>query len=138
MFCTLYWCRIRGNYILKVYIYFLCINKQRGAISQFDNNPFISPLRSKYWTTGIYQGSDDPCKGDRDSDLNCLASEILGNTLLQPTNVSDCSGPELDVFSIVIVDLILRSAVVWFSQLCAKYYYNLTGLVCYVYSVYNL
>ena len=37
-----------------------------------------------------------------------------------------------------IVDLILRSAVVWFSLLRSSYYYNLVGIVCYISLVYNL
>ena len=34
------------------------------------------------WKTGIYQGSGDHFEGDRNSDLNFLDSEILGNTLM--------------------------------------------------------
>ena len=49
---------------------------------QFDNNTVISPLNRKKSTTGIYQGLDDRCEGDRESDLNHLTSAILGNTLL--------------------------------------------------------
>ena len=44
-------------------------------------------------------------------------------------------GTERDLFSIVIFDLISRSALVRFSLSHARYYYNLTGLVWYVYSV---
>ena len=58
---------------------------------------------------GIYQGSDNRCEGDRDSDLDHLASEILGNKLLVPTSVSDIPGLEYDVFSIAIVGIISRS-----------------------------
>ena len=60
----------------------------------------------------LYQESDDCCNGYRESHLNCMASESLGNTLLLPTSVSDFPGPERDIFSIVIVDFILRSALV--------------------------
>ena len=38
----------------------------------------------------------------------------------------------------MIVDLILRNALVQFSLLRVSYYYNLTEQVCYVYSVYEL
>ena len=34
---------------------------------------------SDHWKTGLYQGSADHCEGYRDSDINSLASEILGN-----------------------------------------------------------
>ena len=44
-----------------------------------------------------------------------------------------CPGPECDIFSIAIVDIISRSALVGFSLLCLIYYYNFTELVCYVY-----
>ena len=37
----------------------------------------------------------------------------------------------------MIFDLILRIALVGFSLLRASYYYNLTGILYYVYSVYN-
>ena len=67
-----------------------------------------------------------------------MDSERLDNKLLQQTSVSDLPGPERDIFIIVIVDLILRSALVRCSLLRVEYYYNLTEQVCYVYSVYNL
>ena len=38
----------------------------------------------------------------------------------------------------MIVDIISRSALVGFSLLRASYYYNYTGIVCYIYSVYIL
>ena len=37
----------------------------------------------------------------------------------------------------MIVDLVLRSALVEFSLLCAIYHYDRKGIVGYVYSVYN-
>ena len=46
---------------------------------------------------------------------------FLGNTLLKPTSVSYFPGPENDVLSVVIIDLISRSALVGFSLLCARY-----------------
>ena len=64
-------------YILKVYIYFPCINTQQRATSPFNDTPVISPPHSKHLKTGIYQGSADCCEVDCDSDLNCLASVIL-------------------------------------------------------------
>ena len=61
------------------------------------------------------------CEVDRESDLNRLASGILGNTLLQPTSVSDFPGPGNDVLSLAIVDLISRRALVGFSLLHVSY-----------------
>ena len=63
---------------------------------------------------------------------------FLYNTLLLSTSVIDFPGPKRDVFSIVIVHLILRSSLVGFSMLPVRYYYNCTWLVWYVYYVYNL
>ena len=125
-------------HILKVYFDFPCINTQRRATETFDNTPVISPPYSKHLRTGLYQGSADRYERDHESDLNCLASAILGNTLLLKTSVSDCPGSERDVFIIAIVDLISRSALVLFSLLCVSYYYNLTELVCCVHSVENI
>ena len=68
--------------IFKVYIYLPCINTQLRATAPFYNIHVISPLHSKHLTTEIYQVSADRSEGDRDYDLNCLASAILGNTLL--------------------------------------------------------
>ena len=83
----------------------------------------VSIIRRSYqWKKGIYQGLDNDCEGYHDSDLICLSLVILGNTLLQPTSVSDWSGTERDVLSIAIVDLIPRSALVMFSLLCSSYY----------------
>ena len=97
-----------------------------------------SPTQSKNWKTGLYQGLDYRCEEDCDSDLNCLDSAILRQCTTVTTECFDCPWTERDVFSVAIIDLILRSSLVGFSLLRASYYYNLTGLVCYVYSVYNL
>ena len=77
----------------------------------------------------------DRCEGDPESDLNCMASVILRQYTTVKNSASNCPGPERDVLSIAIADLILRSALVCFSLLHASYYYNLTGFVCYVYLV---
>ena len=137
MFCALFWCRIRKIYILEVYIYFPCVSTQQRATAPSENAPIISPPHSKHLKTGIYQGSANICEVDPDSDLNRQASAILGNTSLQPTSVRNCFEPERYLFSIAIVDLISISALVRFSLLRMSYYYNLTGIACYVYSVYN-
>ena len=108
-------------HILKVYIHFLYINTQRQENAPFDDTTVILPLQSEHLRTGIYQGSANCCEGDCDYDLNFLASAILGNALLQPKRVSDCPGPERDILSIAIVDIISRSALVRFSLLRARY-----------------
>ena len=71
--------------------------------------------------------------------LNCHITFIFSQVLnLFIFGIFKHNGPELDVFNIAIVDIILRSALVRFSILRASYLYKLTRLVCYVYSVYNL
>ena len=57
------------------------------------HKPLFSIINNKYsnqvsvikprnhWNTVLYQGSDNNFEGDRESDLNSLASEILGNPL---------------------------------------------------------
>ena len=47
-----------------------------------------------------------------------------------PISVSDFPGRERGVFSIAIVDIILRSTLVGFRLLHASYYYISKGLVC--------
>ena len=47
IFCDLFLCRIRKNYILKLYIYFPYINTQRRPTAQFDDTTGISPPHSK-------------------------------------------------------------------------------------------
>ena len=51
--------------------------------------------------------------------------------------VSNFPGPERDIFSNAIIDLISRSTMVGLSLLRVRYCYNFTGILCYVYSVYN-
>ena len=62
---------------------------------------------------------------------------ILGNILLCPISVRSCPGPECGVFCILIVDLILRSALVGFILLRASDYYNRKGPVFYVLTLYS-
>ena len=91
--------------------------------------------KAKHWKIMKYQGSDDCCEGYRDSDLNLLASVILWQYTTVTNSVKYCPGPERDIFSISTDDLISRSALLGFSILRVSYYYNLTELVCYIYSV---
>ena len=50
---------------------------------------------------------------------------ILGNSLLYPVSVINFPIPECGAFCISIIDLISKSALVFFSLLCASnYHYN--------------
>ena len=136
VFCGLFLCKIQIFFILKVYIYSPCINSQRWSTAPFNNTPVISPPNRKHWKTGLYQGSYNCCERYCDSNLNHLFSVILRKYTTVTNIISDSPGPERDIFSILIVDLISRSTLVRFILLRVSY--NLTGFVCYVYLVYNL
>ena len=118
-------------FILKVYIYLTCINTQRQRIAPFDDTPIIS--FSDNQKTGLYQGSADCCEVYRNSDLIRL--------LQQSQEIHYCNQsvlvivPDLNIFifSIIIVDLISRSALVRFSLLHARYLYNPMGIRFYVF-----
>ena len=49
--------------------------------NKYSKRVYIIKTRD-HWKTGIYHGSSNSCEGYRESDLNRMASEILGNTLL--------------------------------------------------------
>ena len=54
-----------------------------------------------------------------------------------PRSVRYCPGSKRGLFSIVIFDLLQRSALVGFHLLRAIYYYNRNDMVCYAYTFYN-
>ena len=59
--------------------------------------------------------------------------EIFGDTLLYPVILSDCPGSKRGVFYILVVDLILRSALVVFILLRSSNYHYNKGPVCYLF-----
>ena len=97
-------------FILKVNTYLPWINTQRQATSPFYDTLVIS--YSNHQKTGLYQGSANRCEGDRNSNLIRL--------LQQSQTIHYCNQsvlyivPDLNifVFSITIVDIISRSALV--------------------------
>ena len=123
-------------YILYVYIYFTCINTQLWATSQFDNAPFSLSPNGKYWKTEPYWRSADHGEGDSNSYINILDSDNFSAIYhcYQPV-LEIALEPEYDVFGIAIIDIILRSSLVGFSLLRARYYYNRKGPICYVFTV---
>ena len=96
--------------ILEVHIYLPCINRQRRAKAPFGDAPGISS--SDHRKTGLYQGSDNRCEEYFNSDLIRM--------LQQSQSIHYCNHlvlaivPDLNifVFSITIVDLISKSALV--------------------------
>ena len=96
--------------ILKYYIYLLCINTQRQATAPFDGTPDISS--SDHQNTVLYQGSADYCEGDRNSDLIRLLQKYQAIHYCNQSVLDIVTDLNVFVFSITIVDLISRSALV--------------------------
>ena len=99
----------------KVYIHLTCINTQQRTTSPFDITYVISS--SDRQTLRLYQGSADCCEGYRNPDII---------RLLQPSQtINYCNQSVLGivpylnifVFSITILDLISRSALVQFFSI---------------------
>ena len=91
---------------------------------------FTAITQRNHWNTEQYSGSDDRCEGDLDSNLNRLDSGHLWHEILYPVSVSNCLGPDHGIFCILIIDLILRSALVVFSLLRACNYHDNKGTFC--------
>ena len=122
--------------ILKVYIYLPCINTQRRATVLFDNTPFISSR--DHQKTGLYQVSANCCEGDCNSDLIRLLQKSQSTHYCNQSVLEIVLDLNILVYSIMIVDIISRSALVQFVLLHASYLYNQTGLGYYVYMILNL
>ena len=117
----------------KVCIYLPCINTQQQTTAPFDETPIISSSDCR--KIGLYQGSANFCEGDSNSDIIRLIQQYQAIHYCNQSSLSIVPDLRIFVFSIKIVDLILRSDLVQFSLLCASYLYNLTGLGCYVYTI---
>ena len=93
--------------------------------------PDIKP--SKQWNTEHYRESVDHGEGNLDTDLNSLDS---GNIWQYDTASSKCENFSLDLNRLssvfYIYDLMLITALVLFSLLCARNYHYNNGLVWYV------
>ena len=101
-----------------VYIYLPSMNTQQRETETFDDTPVISSR--DHQKTGIYQGSDDRCKGDCNSDLIRLLQK---SQLIHYCNQSVLAiVPDLNilVFIITTVDLISRSALVQFFSIALQ------------------
>ena len=98
------------QFILKVYIYLPCIKTQKQAASSFGDTPIISS--SDHQKTGLYQGSANSCEGDRNSELICLLQKSQAIHYCNQSVLSIVPDLKILVFSITIVDLIYRIALV--------------------------
>ena len=73
-----------------------------------------------------YKWSANYGEVDLDADVITWIQVILGNTLMYPVSVNNYPRPERGVFCILIVDLISKSALKFFSLLFAiNYNYNI-------------
>ena len=97
-------------FILKVYIYLLCINTQLQETAPLDNTPDISS--SYHQKKGLYQGSDDRCEGDCNYDLIRLLQQSQAIHYCNQSVLAIVPDLNIFLFSIKIVDLISRSALV--------------------------
>ena len=114
----------------KVYIHLPCISTQQQTTAPFDENPFI--LSGDRQKTGLYQGSADCCEGDHNSDIFCLLQQYQTIHYYNQSVLAIVPNLNIFVFSISIIDIISRSAMIGFSLLCARYLYNSTELRFYI------
>ena len=112
--------------ILKVCIYLPCINTQRQKTAPFDETSVVSS--SNHQKTGLYQGSDDRIEGDQNSYIICLLRKSQAIHYCNQSVLAIFPDLNIFIFSITIIGIILRSALVRFSLLRASYLYNSTGL----------
>ena len=99
--------------------------------SSFNNTSVISS--SDHQKTGLHLGSANRC--ERDFNLNIISLLQQSYTIHYFNQSVLAIVPELIifVFSNMIIDHILRSALVRFSLLCESYLYNLTWLRFYIF-----
>ena len=97
-------------FVLKVYIYLSCINTHRRATEPLDDTPVISYI--EHQKTGLHQGSADCCKGDQNSDLICLIKKSQEIHYCNQSVLATVPDLNIFIFSITIIDLISRSALI--------------------------
>ena len=69
--------------------------------------------------------------------LTAWLQVLFGNKLLHPVSVSNFPGPKHGVFYILIVDLILRGAMLLSSMVCASNYHCNQGHVWFIFPLYS-
>ena len=104
--CVILFCFYSIN--LEVFIYLPCINTQKRAIEPFDDTPVISS--SDHQKTVLYQGSANRCEGYRNSDLIRLLHKSQVINYCNQSVLAIFPDLNVFVFSIIIVYLISRSA----------------------------
>ena len=96
----------------KVYIHIPCINTQQRTTATFNITHIISS--SNHQTPRLYQGSDNCCEGDCNSNIIRLLQ--LSHKIHYCNQSVLAIVPDLNIFVLIITifDLILRSALVQF------------------------
>ena len=94
----------------EVYIYSLCNNTQQRATSPFYDTPVISS--SDHKKTEPYQVSANLCEGYRNSDLVCMLQQSHAIYYCNQSVLEIVPDLNIFLFSITIVDIILRSSLV--------------------------
>ena len=105
----------------KVCIHLPCINTQRQSRAPFDYTPVISS--SNHQKTGLYQGSANCCEGYRNSGLMCLLQKSQSIHYCNQSVLAIVPDLNIFVFSVMIVVLIFRSALV-------RLYVNYVRVIC--------
>ena len=118
-------------FIYNVFIYLPCINTQWITTAPFKITTVIS--YSDHQTPRLYQGSDDRCEGDHNSNIIRLFQPYQKIHYCNQSLLAIVPDLKIFAFSITIVDLISRSALVRLCLLCAIYLYNSTGLRFYIF-----
>ena len=106
-----WYCLVFIQLILKICFCLTCINTQKWAIEPFDDTPVISSNNHK--KTGLYQGSADRCEVDRNSAIIFLLQQYQAIHYCNQSVLAIFPDLNIFVFSITIVDLISRTALVW-------------------------
>ena len=108
----------------KVYIHLPCINTQKKITISHHSRPIIKWPQNTKTVSGIA----NHFKGERNSNMIYLLWPSQAIHYCNQSVLSIVPDLNIFVFSITIVDLISRSALVRFSLLRASYFYNLMGL----------
>ena len=117
--------------IYKVFIYLLNINTQWRTTATFNDTPIIS--YSDHRKTGLYQGSSERREGYQNFGIISLLQPAQVIHYCNQSVLAIVTNLKISVFSIMIFDLISRSALVRFILLCASSFYNSTGLRFYIF-----
>ena len=115
----------------KVYIHLPCINTHQQTTAPFNYTPIIS---SRYHQTIVlYQGSSHHCEGDHKFDIIMLFHPSHKMHYCNQSVLGIVLDLNIFIFSIMIFDLIFRSALIRMCLLCVRHLYISKGLRFYIF-----